>query len=182
MTARYFSAALLALALSAAANADQVEDIFAPLPGFVTIGEPASAEDAAAIRALFGTLGRGWGTGDAAMVASVYADDAEWMNAFGEIVRGADNIEAYLRGMWADEPDDIAAAEQTDEQGLSLRYVGDDAAIYHGVTRSTRAGALPGADHRRVHSTFVVRKIDGEWKVVHHHISDARVGVAAVAP
>lgn len=67
--------------------------------------------------------------------------------------------------------DEVADGEQRDEQPVSLRYLGKDAAIYHGVTRSRRAGALEGADERRVHSTFVLQRLDGDWRIVHHRIS-----------
>ncbi|MEE4211457.1 MAG: SgcJ/EcaC family oxidoreductase [Parvularcula sp.] len=155
----------------------QENNAYSELPEFIVVGEPPSDEDAAAVRRVLGILGQGWGAGDAEMVSSVYSDNAEWMNAFGQIRRGSAAIEEYLADLWDGEADDVAEGEQRDEQPISLRYLGDDVAIYHGVTKSRRAGALEGAGDRRVHSTFVLEKVEGEWMVVHHHISDARPAV-----
>lgn len=50
-------------------------------------------------------------------------------------------------------------------QPLSLRYVGDDAAIVHAVTRSTHAGGRTGEGERRVHNSSVL----GSW--LHYVVS-----------
>ena len=35
-------------------------------------------------------------------LASVYSADADWVNAFGSVKHGADEIVTYLRGLFAD--------------------------------------------------------------------------------
>lgn len=59
-------------------------------------------------------------------------------------------------------------------QPVSLRYVGDEVAILHGVTMSTRGEARSGTGERRVHTTTVLAKEDGAWRIVHQMIMDAR--------
>lgn len=144
------------------------------LPEYRVYGEPASPEDAEAVAAVMRQLGEGWGSGDPEAVAAVYADDAEWTNAFGDVVRGADELRDFLGWMFSQDSDTTSAAEAMSYQPLSLRYVGDDAAIVHGVTRSTRAGARSGEGERRVHNTYVLAKEKGRWRIVHHMIMDVR--------
>jgi hypothetical protein len=53
------------------------------------------------------------------------------------------------------DPDD-SEGEESNFQSGSMRFMGDDAAITHGVTMSRR-GMEPGEQgERRVHSTFVL--------------------------
>lgn len=144
------------------------------LPEYRVFGEAASPEDAEDVADVMRRLGDGWGSGDSDAVAAVYSDDAEWTNAFGVVVRGADELTDFLGWMFSQDSDTTSAAESMSYQPLSLRYAGDDAAIVHGVTRSTRAGARSGEGERRVHNTYVLAKVEGEWRIVHHMIMDAR--------
>ena len=178
MKSIYRAAAIAASALLAAtALAEETSEPYEELPAFVTIGEPASPADAQAIRDVLATAGKGWGTGDAELFASVYSDDAEWMNAFGQIRRSREAIETYLTELFAEDDDGMGEDEAMSAASISLRYIGDDVAVYHGVTKSVRMGALEGADERRVHNTTVLEKRAGKWMIVHEHISDARPAV-----
>ncbi|MEM8983097.1 MAG: SgcJ/EcaC family oxidoreductase [Pseudomonadota bacterium] len=170
----YLIAVVLGLSLAMTSQAEDAPAPYEPLPAFVTIGEPASDEDMDAIREVLRGTGRGWGQGDAEMVASGYSDDAEWMNAFGQIRRSSAAIRDYLTELFSAQDDAMAEFEEQNAASISLRFIGDNVAIYHGVTRSTRMGALEGADLRRVHNTTVLEKRDGQWLIVHEHISDAR--------
>ncbi|MEM6703964.1 MAG: SgcJ/EcaC family oxidoreductase [Acidobacteriota bacterium] len=159
------------------AYAQEVPPPYEELPEFVTIGEPASEADYDAVRKLLTTSAAAWGQGDAKSLSSAYGEDAEWMNAFGQIRRGSEAIRAYLSDLFEDQDDEMAEFEQQSGAAISLRFIGDDVAIFHGVTRSTRMGALEGAEERRVHSTTVMEKRGDRWLVVHEHISDARPAV-----
>jgi uncharacterized protein (TIGR02246 family) len=155
-------------------TANDAEEIFPQLPNFVVTGEAASSDDETAIRAVMRASGQGWAEGDAAVVAEAYSNDAEWMNAFGDVRRGPEAIERYLSGLFEDDDDGMGESEQANGRMISLRYLGDDVAIFHFMTISTRAGALEGADHRQVHTTSILAKANGQWRIVHEHTSDAR--------
>ncbi|MEM1381720.1 MAG: SgcJ/EcaC family oxidoreductase [Pseudomonadota bacterium] len=175
------SCLIAGLALTACATTDLSEaDLqpYEPLPAYQTIGAPASEEDRRAISTLLTMTGQAWAEGDAKMFAKGYADDAEWMNAFGQIRRSASSIEAYLTELFAEAPDGLGEDEAANFVPISMRYVGDNVAIVHFATTSVRAGVLPGADERRVHTTVVMEKRDDGWTIVHEHISDARPAVA----
>lgn len=143
-------------------------------PEFRTYGEATSPEVGQALSAASRGFGDAWGRGDAAAVASYYASDVEWTNAFGDVVRGAADLEAFLNWMFARRDEAVSAGEKTNFQLISLRYLGDDVAITHGQTTSTRGENRSGEGPRRVHTTSVWARVDGKWKIVHHMVMDAR--------
>ena len=169
-----FSVLFLALASACTTGAQESPAAYEDLPEFVQFGEPATEADFDAIRELLATSGAAWGQGDAETFASFYSDDAEWMNAFGQVRRGSDAIKVYLSDLFEDQDEEMAEFEEQSGASISLRFIGDNVAIFHGVTSSTRMGALEGAEERRVHNTSVMEKRGDTWVIVHEHISDAR--------
>lgn len=153
---------------------DSPSDVRQELPEYRVFGEAASAGDEEAIAEVMGRLGEAWGSSDPTGVAEVYAADAEWTNAFGVVVRGREALGDYLGWLFAQDSDTISAAESASYRRVSLRYVGKDVAIVHGVTRSNRSGARSGEGERRVHNTYVLAKKGDDWRIVHHMIMDAR--------
>lgn len=57
-------------------------------------------EDQEAIGRTLLTLLQGFNDRNAAVLRSVYSDDADWVNAFGTVKRGRDEIVAYLTARW----------------------------------------------------------------------------------
>jgi uncharacterized protein (TIGR02246 family) len=115
-----------------------------------------------------------WGSGDAEGAASAYAEDVEWTNAFGDVSRGSEALERKFEQLFTDVDADASEGEETNYQPVSMRFVGSDVAIVHGVTTSRRGSGVDGSDERRVHLTFVMAKQGGEWRIVHQVIMDAR--------
>jgi uncharacterized protein (TIGR02246 family) len=147
----------------------------AELPEYRVFGEAATPEDAEALTEVLMQFGEAWGSSDAEAVAAVFTDDAEWTNSFGTTVRGADELADHLGRLFSEYSDTAyAAKEETSYRPVSMRYVGDDAAIVHGMTRSTRGEARSGEGERRVRTTTVLAKANGEWRIVHQMIMDER--------
>jgi uncharacterized protein (TIGR02246 family) len=146
---------------------------YSTLPEYQVFGEPASPQDAEAIGMLMRRFSEAWGAGDASATASLYAEDAEWTNAFGDVVRGPDNLRAFLGWVFSRD-EEASEGESMRSRPLSLRYLGDDVAVVHGLTMSTRGAARSGAGPRRVHVTFILAKQNGEWRIVQQMIMDAR--------
>lgn len=147
---------------------------YSTMPEYRVFGEPASPEDADAIQGLMRRFGEARRAGDARATAAAFADDAEWTNAFGDVVRGSDNLETFLGWLFSGDDETTREGESTQYRPLSLRYLGDDAAVLHGLTMSTRGEARSGEGARRVHITWVLAKQNGEWRIVHQMIMDAR--------
>lgn len=143
-------------------------------PEYRIFGEPASPQDAEAIRDLMRQFGQARGANDAKGAAAAFAEDAEFTNAFGDVVRGSDNVEKFLTWLFAGDEPGTTQGEGASYRPLSIRYLGDDAAVIHGMTQSTRGEARSGEGARRVHLTWVVAKEDDEWRIVHQQITDAR--------
>ncbi|MEO1013958.1 MAG: SgcJ/EcaC family oxidoreductase [Pseudomonadota bacterium] len=147
------------------------------LPPFETFGEAASRSDSEALDALLNDYRDAWGRQDAAALAALHAEDVEWTNAFVRIIRGREGLESFLGGrMFPGFPAEVSAAEAASLRPVSLRYLGDDAAVWHIFAESRRNGGRDDPDAaRRVHFHLVLEKADdGVWRIAHTAIFDAR--------
>lgn len=163
-----------------------VDEEYAPLPEFQVFGEPATASDEAAITDLLRRFGQAWSTQDVDGAVEAYVEDAEWINAFADVYRGHEEIRSQFARLFerfesgpkaTDDEEEIEASRPAMKRGmLSLRYIGNNAAVIHSYTESdwgvNRDG---GGGLRRVHMTYVLEKQqDGKWLIAHHMIMDAR--------
>lgn len=142
-------------------------------PEYRTFGAPSSPEAGAALAEATRGFSQAWARGDAEAVASYYAMDAEWTNAFGDIVRGPADLRTFLTWLFS-QNDEASAGEMTNTRGISLRFLAGDVAVVHGQTTSTRGQARGGEGIRHNHVTFVWAVVNREWKIVHQMIMDAR--------
>lgn len=156
---------------------------YAPLPEYRTFGTPASEADANAISALMSNYSAAWTRQDVDAVVAVYAEDAEWVNAFGMVYRGHNELRERFKQLFQRfpaPPSAKAAKEAASNQDgpppgrVSLRYIGSNAAVVHTFTESRWAGGRDGTDVRRVLVTFVLQKHAGTWKIAHQMIMDVR--------
>ena len=148
--------------------------IYSQDPEYRVFGTPAAPEDAQAIGQLMQRFGAARGSGDADAAAAAFASDAEWTNAFGDTVRGSDNLARYLEWLFSLDEEGVRDGEATTYKPISIRYLGDDVAIVHGATLSGRGDAVDGEGLRRVDLTFILAKQDGVWRIVHQQIADIR--------
>jgi len=139
-------------------------------PEFRYFREPASPEDRAAIRDLMRRYGDARRSHDAKALAATFAEDAELTNGFGDVIRGSDNIERFMTWVFAHDDRDAGMAQAPLEiyRPLSVRYLGDDVAIVHGMTQSASGGG-PQSSH---HQTWVLSKENAQWRIVHQQNSD----------
>ena len=138
-------------------------------------GRPATAADADSVRAVLTRYGQAWRAGNAADAAAAYAEDAEWTNAFGRVMRDRAELEVFLRtqlfGGQTGTPGRMIA-----ERMISFRFLGVDAAISHMYSevegQISPAGTPMG--YRRIHNTIVLGRRPEGWRIVHHMIMDQR--------
>ena len=142
--------------------------------------EPAGAEAVADVRAITAIVERwtrAFPAGDVGPIAADYADDAEWINAFGVARRGGPAIAAFLqelvgRGIWAAATFTAAAPE--------IRFLRPDVAVEHDL-QGVRGQRTPGGaayPERRAHHQRVLTKDGGRWRVRAHLISDENARLA----
>ena len=107
-------------------------------------------------------------------LANVYADDADFTNAFGTSVHGGEKIVAYLRDLFANP--NFASGKPVRPPDASIRFVGDDVAVVK--TYIEREGQQTSEGEkmavRRNHSLKVLERQDDGWRVVSELYMDAR--------
>jgi uncharacterized protein (TIGR02246 family) len=141
------------------------------LPGL----EAMPPEDQKAIGATLSALLGAFSKRDAAMLETVYSEDADWVNAFGTVRTGRGEIVAYLRGLFADANFDAGNLVAPPES--RLRRLADTVVAVSTHLRITGQGLVGGGTiHMRDnHSLHILQKQpDGRWLVVSEMFMDAR--------
>lgn len=146
------------------------------IPEIRTFGAPASAEDADALAAALEAYKAAWGAEDTAALMALHAEDTEWINAYARIFRGTDALSAFLEErLFPEFSPETSRREAENMTLISTRYVGDDAAVVHLYTESSRGPSVTVEQElRRTHLHLVWAKRDENWKIVHTAIMDAR--------
>ncbi len=131
------------------------------------------AEDRAAIQAVLDASYKAWEAGDAdAMVANYTADATAIMTGSLRVSRDAvrHNMALAFAGP--------LQGTSTYNKQLSLRFVGEDAAIAVSESGILFAGQSEVPDAAKVNATWVFQKRDGQWLIAAYHNSP----VLATAP
>jgi uncharacterized protein (TIGR02246 family) len=131
------------------------------------------SQDEAAIRRILANWDRGWDEFDARLAAMDYADDADWLNAFGRKKKGRAELQKFLTELFV-RPDMKAARFTT--TSITIRFIRPDVAVAYtdfvGVGQKTLSGKEMG---KRVgHQIRVLSKEGGKWVIVSHQIMDER--------
>lgn len=139
-------------------------------------GEPENAEHRAAVEDLLDAFKTTWAAQDVAAHIALFADDAEWINAYARMFRGRAELEAFLRDRLFPAFDSRVSQQEIRNATLvSVRYLGNDAAVLHLYTDGARGeSAIPGQALRRTHLHLVFAKSGEQWKIAHTAIMDAR--------
>lgn len=145
------------------------------LPPLRTYGEPATAADAAAIKALVGEYRNAWAGQDTARLMSLHSADTEWINAYARMFQGAAPLSDFIENRLFPAFDAaVSAQEASNMETVSLRWL-PGAVVIHMFTEGAR-GPSRNADEqlRRTHLHLVLEKRRQDWKIVHTAIMDAR--------
>jgi uncharacterized protein (TIGR02246 family) len=131
-------------------------------------------EDQESISRTLLALQSGFRERDAEQLAVVYASDADWVNAFGTVKRGATEIVQYLRGLFAD--DNFNAGTLTGPPTIAIRVLTDDVVLVSAHLQVEGQGVVGGGEIeiRDNYSLRVLhRQQDGSWKIVSEMFNDA---------
>jgi uncharacterized protein (TIGR02246 family) len=135
----------------------------------------AQADDtSAAIRNLLQVLGTSFRMRDARSLLGIYAEDADWTNAFGTTLKGRQQIADYLTGLFADPH---FGAGQAGPPKVSIRPVTADVVVVKTYIEIEGQQALDGTTlpTRRNHSLKVIqRQPERQWLIVSDIYMDAR--------
>ncbi len=111
---------------------------------------------------------------DVDKLANVYSGDADWVNAFGTVKRGADEIIDYLRGLFAD--DNFNAGSLKAPPEASFRVLTPDVVLVNAHLQVEGQKLVGGSEieMRDNHSLRVLqRQPDGTWLIVSEMYNDA---------
>jgi ketosteroid isomerase-like protein len=137
-------------------------------------GRPAVESDKAAIDKLMNGFWSAWSAQDAQAVGNTHSQDAEWTNAFGRSFRSAKELEVFLNDkLFPNFDKEVSIKEAKTYLPISRRYIGSSGAVIYGRFESDR-GSSVGSTNRKIAFTFVLEKLNGEWKIVNQIITDLR--------
>lgn len=145
----------------------------------VASGQPRSqnpnqatvAQDETAIRAIVNHWQQAWSKFDASILEGDYADDADWSNAFGIRNKGSAKILAFMTAMFK-RP--AVQGRRTTWDEPRIRFVRSDVALVSRDYQTLGHKTLDGNEmpERKTHSTWLLTKDDGKWRIVSQIISD----------
>lgn len=136
--------------------------------------ETFSADDQTAILTTLGALLEGFQSRDADKLAGVYADDADWVNAFGTQKRGGAAIVEYLRGLFGDQNFDDG--ELAGPPVSRLRRLTGDVITVSTHLQVTGQGLVGGGEiplRDNFSLRILQRQDDGRWLIVSEMYNDA---------
>jgi len=151
-----------------------------PAPKQAATAQVGTAEDEAAIRAIVNHWQQTWENHDASVLAGDYAEDADWLNAFGVRLKGGAKIVDFVSTVVKRS---TVQGRHTTWGESTVRFVRPDVALayrdYSTVGHKTSNGQeMP---ERKTHATWFLTKDGGKWRIVSHVISDDN-GAAATPP
>ena len=119
------------------------------------------------------TLLTGFRNRDAEALRAVYSDDADWVNAFGTVKRGREEIVDYLRGLFADGNFNRGEPEGPPETGF--RVLTPEVVLVSAHLRIKGQGLVGGGtlDRDNFSLRALQRQADGSWLIVSEMFQDA---------
>ena len=130
--------------------------------------------DQEAIGATLIALRTGFQERDADKLVGVYSADADWVNAFGSVKKGSDEIVAYLRGLFADA--NFGAGTLSAPPEVTIRILTPEVALVSAHLQVEGQRLLDGGEIelRDNYSLRVLhRQADGSWPIVSEMFNDA---------
>jgi uncharacterized protein (TIGR02246 family) len=130
--------------------------------------------DQDAIGATLLALMAGFRERDAEKLVGIYSSDADWVNAFGTVKKGGDEIVLYLRGLFSD--DNFNAGTLKAPPETSLRVLTPEVVLVSAHLQVEGQKLVGGGEIevRDNHSLRVLqRQGDGAWLIVSEMYNDA---------
>ena len=130
-----------------------------------------TAEDEAAIRTIVKHWQQSWESFDASVLAEDFTEDADWQNAFGVRIKGGAKIVEFVSKV-VKRPG--VQGRQTTWSEPTVRFVRPDVALAYRDYSTVGHKTLNGQEmpQRNTHSTWVLTKDGGKWRIASQVISD----------
>jgi uncharacterized protein (TIGR02246 family) len=123
------------------------------------------------------TLLKAFDDRNAEPLRGVYSDDADWVNAFGTVKRGRDDIVEYLTGLFRDA--NFNRGELAGPPETSFRVLTPEVVLVSAHLQVTGQGLLGGAtlDRDNFSLRALQRQDDGSWLIVSEMFQDANTEI-----
>lgn len=146
------------------------------VPEFRRYGPQLDQAHADSIDRFIMTFKSAWADQDIDELLSLHAVDTEWTNAYARIFQDRAPLMEFLRtDLFPAFAPDVSQAEIANLRPISIRHLGDAAAVLHLYTDGTRGVSRnQQEDLRRSHIHLVIELQDENWRIVHTAIMDAR--------
>jgi uncharacterized protein (TIGR02246 family) len=110
---------------------------------------------------------------DAESLQAVYSDDADWVNAFGRVKRGREEIVGYLTGLFAD--DNFNRGQPEGPPETRFRVLTHEVVLVSAHLRIKGQGVVGGGtlDRDNFALRALQRQVDGAWLIVSEMFQDA---------
>ena len=104
---------------------------------------------------------------------AVYSDDADWVNAFGTVKRGREEIVGYLTGLFAD--DNFNRGQPEGPPETSFQVLTPEVVLVSAHLRIKGQGVVGGGtlDRDNFSLRALQRQTDGSWLIVSEMFQDA---------
>jgi uncharacterized protein (TIGR02246 family) len=133
---------------------------------------PQADQDAIGVTLI--SLMTGFRERDAEKLVGIYSADADWVNAFGTVKKGAEEIVHYLRGLFSDP--NFGAGQLKAPPETSLRVLNPDVVLVSAHLQ-VEGQKLVGGGEIEVRDNFSLRVLqrqsDGTWLIVSEMYNDA---------
>ena len=126
--------------------------------------QPSTKE---AVGSVLQTMGKGFAIQNADTVASIYTDNAQWLNAFGDWRVGRIAIRNKLDSVFASSG--FSSGKTVGKPTAKIKVINPNLAIgwtYKEIKNQRITGTNKVIPLRRDHSLSVIVKRNGKWKVV----------------
>ena len=137
---------------------------------------PGGSPEEAAVGQTLMQMAMAFAQRDADAAASVYTEDVEWLNAFGDWVTGRENVHAKLAELFSTEEFD--AGRIVGEPTGSVRIIGEDTAVgwtYQEIEEQQIVDTDKTIPLRKNHSLAVLVKRDDAWLITAHMFMDENI-------
>jgi uncharacterized protein (TIGR02246 family) len=172
---------------------ERIIDVDLPIPerphheGEPTMTEPIECSslpqaDQDAITTTLLALSSGFQAREVNQLADVYSADADWVNAFGTVKKGSDEIVSYLQGLFAD--DNFNAGTLVTLPEVVIRVITPEVVLVSVHLRVAGqklvgGGEIPERDNRSLR--VLHRQPDGTWPIVSEMYNDANRDATYIA-
>ncbi len=129
--------------------------------------------DESAIRKVIANFEEAYARRDGALWVKYFTEDADFTQAFGVYRQGRSSIAQFMGGFMARQP-----AIHPREIGLQISFVRPEVAFvdYRGEVAGIRNRNGSEQPLRRGHMLLVMKKMQGDWKIVHYRFFDVHMG------